>query len=58
MKWLIWWRDGDVTVWDAAQWPLWPLWRLEEMRNVVDVRMVEGPLAVLAMVAWWREDAA
>lgn len=53
MKWLVFWKDGDVSLWDmsfvtAAQ--------LATMRNVVDAQLVPAMMAVRA-AAWWMSDA-
>lgn len=52
-KWLVWWRDGSVTVWDAAQ---WSAAQLVAMGNVIDAELVPAAMARSAR-SWWQEDA-
>jgi hypothetical protein len=53
-KWIIWWRDGSVTVWEVAS---WPVRQLLAMRNVVDVAPCDAKTAAQVSV-WWDSDAA
>jgi len=56
VKWLIFWRDGDVSLWDIRE---WSAAQILALGNAIDVRLVpEGASSALAMVMWWRSDSA
>lgn len=51
-KWIVWWRDGTVTVWDAAA---WTAAQIAAMANVIDAALC--PAETAAEVAeWWASD--
>jgi hypothetical protein len=53
MKWVVFWKDGDVTVWTVAQ---WSLAQLESMANVIDAVLVPEGVSPVLVATWWRED--
>lgn len=52
-KWLVWWRDGSVTVWDAAR---WTATQILSMANVIDAALCSAETAA-EVADWWQSDS-
>ncbi len=53
-KWLVWWRDGSVSIFDAAQ---WTAAQLTAMANVIDAALCTEAVAA-EVREWWESDGS
>lgn len=53
MKWLVFWKDGDVSLWDAGT---WTAAQILALANAVDAVLVPDGVSPVAAAAWWSSD--
>lgn len=55
MKWLVFWKDGDVSLWDVG---VWTAAQILALANAVDVVLVQDGISPVVAAAWWESDRA
>jgi hypothetical protein len=55
MKWLVFWKDGDVSLWDARE---WTAAQIVALKMAIDAVLVEDGVSPVVAATWWASDRA